>query len=193
MPILTDGKPHNISLDVVSAETDHAINQNWFVSGNLQVITDPSPKPTVGKITVFDVQPFATTTTTGTIAANNDTVFTVTASRKVHIESEFVSGSGKTTHVVWTQTLDYSNTQSYLNNSNIQVSVAVLVKVPSESSSEHLFHLLQLLKQTATGTFTSTNNGVTTLTDQFSFPLNANLTSLTPNGSSCGWLSFVFC
>ena len=37
VPILADGKPHNISMGVVSAESDHAINANWFVSGLVQV------------------------------------------------------------------------------------------------------------------------------------------------------------
>lgn len=37
MPVLADGNPHNISLGVASAESDHAINQNWFVSGLVQV------------------------------------------------------------------------------------------------------------------------------------------------------------
>lgn len=122
VPVLTDGKPHNISLDVVSAETDHAINQNWFISANLQVITDSSSKPTKGKITKYEVQPFAQTKTTGNVAANGDTNFTVSATRSIHIESEFTSGSGKTTFVVWNQDLSYSNSQSYLNNSMFQVS-----------------------------------------------------------------------
>ncbi|KAJ3492353.1 hypothetical protein NLI96_g19 [Meripilus lineatus] len=161
IPILADGNPHTISLDVSSAESDHAINQNWFVSGNLQVLLDSSSLPTTGTIKTIDVQPFAVTTTTGTIAANGDTVFTVTASRKIRVESEIISGSGKKTRVVWQQTLEYSNTQSYLDNSNIQ-----------------------LLEQTAKGTFQATHNGVQTLFDQFSFPLNVNFTNLTPSGSS---------
>ena len=66
---MTDGQPHNISLDVVSAEDDHTINQNWFVSGLLQVVTDPSGKPTTGKITKYDAQPFAVTSTTGSVGA----------------------------------------------------------------------------------------------------------------------------
>ncbi|KAI0797667.1 peptide N-acetyl-beta-D-glucosaminyl asparaginase amidase A-domain-containing protein [Abortiporus biennis] len=161
VPILTDGTPHTISLDVASAESDHAINQNWFVSANLQVITDSSSEPTTGKITVYDVQPFATTTTTGSVARNGDTTFTVSATRKVHIEADITSGSGKISHVVWTQSLEFSNTQSYLNNS-----------------------LIQLLNQTATGSFLSTNNGLPALTDQFSYPLDINITSLVPDGSS---------
>ena len=51
VPVLTDGQPHTISLDVVSAEDDHTINQNWFVSGLLQVVTDPSGKETITRVT----------------------------------------------------------------------------------------------------------------------------------------------
>ena len=121
VPLLTDGKPHLFSIDVVSAENDHAINQNWFVSGNLQVVTDPSGLPTTGNITVLDAPAFAETTTTGTVARNGDVTFTVKATRKIHVESTIVSGSGKTSHVVWSQNLEYSNTQHYINNSAVQV------------------------------------------------------------------------
>lgn len=127
VPVLTDGKAHNFSIDVVSAETDHVINQNWFVSGLLQVITDTSSKPTTGKITVYDASPFAVTNTTGTVSADGDVVVTVTATRNIHIESEIVSGSGKVTHVVWSQSLTYSNTQSFLNDTFIQVSIICVI------------------------------------------------------------------
>lgn len=121
VPVLTDGQPHTIGLDVVSAEDDHAINQNWFVSGNLQVVTDPSGKPTTGKITKYDAGDFAVTTTTGSVGANGDVNVTVAATRSVHIEAEITSGSGKTTHVVWSQSLAYSNTQNFLDNTTVQV------------------------------------------------------------------------
>ncbi|KAI0724017.1 peptide N-acetyl-beta-D-glucosaminyl asparaginase amidase A-domain-containing protein [Cerioporus squamosus] len=160
VPVLTDGQPHNISLDVVSAEADHTINQNWFVSGNLQVVTDPSGKRTTGKITRYDVQPFANTKITGNVGENGDVNVTVAATRNIHIESEFTSGSGKTTHVVWTQSLQYSNTQNYLDNTTIQI-----------------------VNQSATGNFLSLHNGVPSLTDTFSYPVIINFTILTPDGS----------
>ena len=34
---LCDGKPHTFTLDVVGMGTSFSINQNWIVSGNLQV------------------------------------------------------------------------------------------------------------------------------------------------------------
>ena len=162
MPILTDGQPHTISLDVVSAEDNHAINQNWFVSGNLQVITDPSGRPTKGRITSIDAPPFATTKTTGVVGANGDVNVTVSASRIIRIEAQIIAGSGAVTEVVWSQQLEYSNTQNFLDNT-----------------------FVQLVSQTATGSFLSTHNGVTTLQDDFSYPLDINITNLVPNGSSC--------
>ncbi|KAI8989648.1 peptide N-acetyl-beta-D-glucosaminyl asparaginase amidase A-domain-containing protein [Trametes punicea] len=161
VPVLTDGQPHNISIDVVSAEEDHAINQNWFVSGNLQVVTDSSSKPTTGKITKYDASPFAVTKTSGSVGDNGDVNVTVSATRNIHIEAEITSGSGKTTHVVWTQSLEFSNTQQFLDNTFIQ----------------NVF-------QTASGSFSSTHNGVPSLIDTFSYPLNINITVLTPDGNN---------
>ncbi|KLO12594.1 hypothetical protein SCHPADRAFT_407216 [Schizopora paradoxa] len=161
VPILTDGKSHNISLGVISAETDHAINDNWFVSGLVQIVTDTSSKPTTGEITKYEVQPFPVTSTTAVVGAQlGDVNVTVSATRSVHIESRIVSGSGKVNNVVFTQDLSYKNVQTYANQAAIQ-NVA----------------------QTATGTVTSTHNGVTSLTDKYSFPLNINLTLLNPSGS----------
>ncbi|KAI0695701.1 peptide N-acetyl-beta-D-glucosaminyl asparaginase amidase A-domain-containing protein [Cytidiella melzeri] len=164
VPVLTDGNPHNITIDVSSAESDHAINQNWFVSGNLQVVTDPSGKPTTGSITVYDASPFPVTTTTGTLGTNGDLVVTVAATHSIHIESHIVSGSGKTTNVVWTQQLSYSNTQSFLDNL-----------------------LIQNVLQTSEGQSTSLHNGVSAVVDKYSFPFAINITSLTPDGSTSGF------
>ncbi|KAH9857099.1 peptide N-acetyl-beta-D-glucosaminyl asparaginase amidase A-domain-containing protein [Lenzites betulinus] len=161
VPILTDGNPHNITLDVVSAEDDHTINQNWFVSGNLQVVTDPSSKPTTGKITKYEASPFAVSKTTGSVGANGDVNVTVATTRSIHIEAEITSGSGKKTLVVWSQNMQFSNTQEFLDDFNIQNII-----------------------QTASGSFLSTHNGVPTLVDTFSYPLNINFTNLTPDGSS---------
>ena len=56
-------------------------------------MTDPSGKPTTGKITKYDAQPFAVTTTTGSVGANGDVNVTVQATRSVHIESQIVIAS----------------------------------------------------------------------------------------------------
>ncbi|KXN89258.1 Peptide-N4-(N-acetyl-beta-glucosaminyl)asparagine amidase A [Leucoagaricus sp. SymC.cos] len=164
VPLLVDGKAHNFTIDVVSAEADHTTLQNWFVSGNLQVFTDASGKPTTGKMLTVDTQPFPETKADGTLASNGDLRFTVTASRKIHIESEVISGSGKTSHITWTQDYQYSNAQQWLNNS-----------------------LIQNLQQAATGSFSSSHGSKVALTDHFSYPLNINFTLLNENGTD--WFS----
>jgi hypothetical protein len=113
VPLLADGKPHNFTIDVVSAESDHTTLQNWFVSGNLQVFTDPSGLPTTDKILQINSPPFAQTQTDGTAARNGDLTFSVKATRNIQIQSQITSGSGKTTNVVWTQKLQYINSQQW--------------------------------------------------------------------------------
>lgn len=119
VPLLTDGKSHQFTIDVVSAEDDHTILQNWYVSGLLQIITDSSSEPTTGKMTVYNASPFAKATNTATIG--DEVSITVKATRSIHIEADIKSGSGKTTHAIWSQDLSYSNIQTYKNNAVVQV------------------------------------------------------------------------
>ncbi|KAF9005653.1 peptide N-acetyl-beta-D-glucosaminyl asparaginase amidase A-domain-containing protein [Cyathus striatus] len=76
VPLLTDNAPHNFSIDVVSAEDDHTILQNWFVSGLLQIVTDASPLRTTGKMILYDATPFAQTSTTGSVERISDSIGT---------------------------------------------------------------------------------------------------------------------
>jgi len=161
VPLLTDGKAHTFTIDVASAENDHATLQNWFVSGNLQVITDTTTtRPTTGRITLYEGDPFAQTSTVGSVGANGDVQVTVKATRRLRVEAEIVSGSGRRSHVAFSQNLQYSNLQQYLQNADIQ----------------NVF-------QTATGQVSSTHNGQLAVLDDFSYPLNINFTILNANGS----------
>lgn len=123
VPLLTDEKNHTFTIDVISAEDDHAILSNWFVSGLLQVITDKdSMEATTGTaLIVYEAGDYPVATVTGNIADNGDVDFSVAASRSLRIESEIVSGSGKKSHVVWSQELLYSNNQNWTENTNLQV------------------------------------------------------------------------
>ncbi|KAJ4487950.1 peptide N-acetyl-beta-D-glucosaminyl asparaginase amidase A-domain-containing protein [Lentinula aciculospora] len=159
LPLVTDGVAHNFTLDVISAETDGAINQNWFVSGLLQVITASTSTPTTGNMSVYNADDFPVTSATANVASNGDVTITVTASRTIHIESNVCSGDDCTA-VVFDQSLDYSNVQTYLDGFNIQN-----------------------VLQTASGTVSSTHNGVTSLKDDYSYPFAVNITSLNNNGS----------
>ena len=90
------------------------------------MVTDSSLKPTTGKITKYIADDFATGATSGNLASNGDIDFTVKANRTIHIESTITSGSGKKNNVVFTQSLAYSNTQTYLQDFFIQVSQITL-------------------------------------------------------------------
>ncbi|KAJ4487951.1 peptide N-acetyl-beta-D-glucosaminyl asparaginase amidase A-domain-containing protein [Lentinula aciculospora] len=151
VPLLTDGFHHNFSLDVVSAEANHTINPNWFVSGILQVILDASSDPTTGNMTVHSASDFADTSITGSVTDFGHFNATVTATRDIRIEADILSGSGQLTHVVWIQDLQFSNIQTYKNN-GIQAT----------------------LTQTSIGNSSSTHNGVTVLSDVFSYPFSTN-------------------
>ncbi|CAA7271697.1 unnamed protein product [Cyclocybe aegerita] len=160
VPIFADGNPHNVTLDVASAEDDHTVLQNWFLSGVLQVFVDKSSKPTTGKITTYSVHPYSQSSTVGTVGGGDVNV-TVSASRKLRIESTIISGSGKVNHVVWTQNMQFKNVQFLLDNTNTQN-----------------------LIQTSTGSFLSTHNGVTVLSDQYSYPIAINFSNLDATGRS---------
>ncbi|KAJ3759882.1 peptide N-acetyl-beta-D-glucosaminyl asparaginase amidase A-domain-containing protein [Lentinula raphanica] len=163
VPLLTDGLPHNFTLDVVSAEANHTINPNWFVSGILQVVLDSSSERTTGSLTVHSATDYANTSITGSVADFGHFDATVTATRDIHIEADILGGSGQSIHVVWTQDLVFSNIQTYRNDG-----------------------LFATLTQTSNGTSTSTHNGVVVLSDIFSYPfktrfdyLDATLTNWT--------------
>ncbi|KAJ3786249.1 peptide N-acetyl-beta-D-glucosaminyl asparaginase amidase A-domain-containing protein [Lentinula aff. detonsa] len=151
VPLLTDGSPHNFTLDVVSAERNHTINSNWFVSGILQVILDTTSEPTTGRMTVHSAGDYANTSITGFVTDFGHFDATVTATRDIHIEADIRSGSDQLTHVVWKQDLRFTNIQTYRNNG-----------------------LLATLTQTSYGNSSSTHNGVAVLSDIFSYPFSTN-------------------
>jgi len=113
---------------------------------------------TTGSITVMDAPPFAVGNVSGSVGSNGDINITVTASHSIRIEATVVSGSGRTTNVVWKQDLQYSNTQNYLQNVTIQN-----------------------VKQSSSGTITATHNGVSVVSDTFKYPMEIDLTATTPD------------
>ncbi|KAH9015491.1 peptide N-acetyl-beta-D-glucosaminyl asparaginase amidase A-domain-containing protein [Lactarius pseudohatsudake] len=145
IPILANGQPHNITLDVASAEPDHQINNTWYLSGLLQVNLDSSTSPTTGNITLYQASDYAVSTATG--SNDGDINIIVNASRSIHIEAEIIGGSGEKTKVVFTQNLEYGNVNTFPK------------LLPS-----HVF-------QIASGKTLSTHNGKTALQDTFTYPL----------------------
>ncbi len=122
IPVLTDGERHKFTLDVSSAElAGHQINQNWFLSGLLHVMLDPSNEPTTGNITLYEASDFATLLDASVDASSVAVNIVLNASRSVHIEAEIIAGSGERIEVVFTQDLEYGNVQNYLQNYTTQV------------------------------------------------------------------------
>ncbi|KDQ19860.1 hypothetical protein BOTBODRAFT_27282 [Botryobasidium botryosum FD-172 SS1] len=165
VPLLADGHDHLVSIDVVSTESDHAINGNWYVSGNIQVVLDPSDKPTTGSITSYSAPEFPTGTVSGTPPAappsDADVDFTVKASHALRIEANITTGSGKQTHVVWQQQFSFSNMHHYADQANTQ-------------------HV----EQSSKGTSSSTHNDVIVLQDQFDYPLSISYYLISGDGNS---------
>ncbi|KAH9037484.1 peptide N-acetyl-beta-D-glucosaminyl asparaginase amidase A-domain-containing protein [Lactarius pseudohatsudake] len=145
IPILTNGQPHTITLDVASAEPDHQINNTWYLSGLLQVNLDSSTSPTTGNITLYQASDYAVSTATG--SNDGDINIIVNASRSIHIEAEIIAGSGEQTKVVFTQNLEYGNVNTF-----------------PKLRPSYVF-------QIASGKTLSTHNGKTALQDTFTYPL----------------------
>ncbi|KAH9061967.1 peptide N-acetyl-beta-D-glucosaminyl asparaginase amidase A-domain-containing protein [Lactarius vividus] len=161
IPILTNGQPHNITLDVASAEPDHQINPNWYLSGLLQVNLDSSTLPTAGNMTLYQASDYATSTVRGSNVNDINIIFN--ASRSIHIEAQIIAGSGERTKVVFTQNLEYGSVQNYAQNNPFP---------------QHVF-------QIASGETLSTHNGEMALQDTFTYPFLFGFA--TPEGTNVLW------
>jgi len=186
VPILADGNSHNITLDVVSAESDHGILSNWFLSGNIQVITDSSFQPTTGGILSYSAPLFATSNTTGSVTprpdGTKDVNITVSASHKVEILSKIITGSGKTTLVQWNQDLSFSNRQSYTQNATYQV--RCIWWTACDQTTNLVYR--QVVEQTSFGTSLSTHDGVPMVKDESEYPLVIHFRDMSHgNTTSC--------
>lgn len=107
---LCDDLPHNFTLDVAGMGPEHSINDNWYVSGNVQVILDvdaPKGTRTTGEMTKYDVPVrWVEPDVHGIVTLGGQRVdVTTRAGRKIDIEGIVVSGSGKVIVARWTQDL----------------------------------------------------------------------------------------
>lgn len=92
---------------------------------------------TKGTITRYEVPAFATSRRSAFPLQDNSYNFTIDANHAIVIESTVISGSGKSTHVVWKQDLHFTNLQTYLNNATEIVSLlfCLLFALPNTYSS----------------------------------------------------------
>jgi len=164
---LSDGEEHVFTLDVASAETDHAINGNWYLSGNIQLQLASSNVPTTGKILNYNVSPYALSSASGVVASNGDVNVTVKSTRYVDITAEVITNGYEVNLISWTQSLEYTNFQAYLDDVTVE-----------------------LVDQTSSGTSRSTHNGQQVLYDGFSYPFYMDYYLVTV-GNDSGWYASI--
>jgi len=128
----------------------NSINSNWYVSGNIQLSL--APRPLVkGRMTMYDVEPFAKTSTTGSVTSGNETLHTlVKGSRRLTIESLVdINGSGKLEKVSFKQDLSYENVAQYTGQGWVE-----------------------WMNQLSTGITISKHGSTVAVRDEFSYPLS---------------------
>ncbi|KAL1875791.1 hypothetical protein Daus18300_002982 [Diaporthe australafricana] len=178
LPVLCDGQPHNLTVNVVGLSDDGKtaslspnVTSNWQVTGKLFVWLDPktdsitsgSPPTVSGLDPSIAISQSVTQNSTGF----NDTLkYTTSVSRNFNVSGSITTSTGNTT-VSWTQTLAHTDDGVLSNGGQNQVNVI-----------------------TTTGTDTSThgddnNNNKAGFTNRYSYPLNSNVTSqLLANGTT---------
>lgn len=174
LPVLCDGQPHNLTVNVVGLSDDGKtaslspnVTSNWQVTGKLFVWLDPkadsittgSPPAVNGADPTIAISQSVTQNATGF----NDTLkYTTSVSRSFTVSGSITTSAGNTT-VTWTQTLAHTDDAVLSNGGQNQVNVI-----------------------TTTGTDTSARgeDEAAGFTTRYSFPLNSNVTSQAfPNGT----------
>lgn len=168
LPILCDGQPHNLTVNVVGLSDDGKtaslspnVTSNWQVTGKLFVWLDPkadsittgSPPTVNGLDPSIAISQSVTQNSTGF----NDTLkYTTSVSRNLTVSGSITTSTGNTT-VSWTQTLAHTDDGVLSNGGQDQINVI-----------------------TTTGTDTSTHGGGDNkagFTSRYSYPLSSNVTS----------------
>lgn len=120
LPLLTDSLPHNFSLTVSSGLPDTPVNSNWYLSGNIALVLDPSGEKTTGSIAHYESTPWVDVK--GRAAKDNETVEVwVEAGRRHRVEGVVNTGSGGSKSVVFEQSLEYKNYMKFFDGGFTQV------------------------------------------------------------------------
>ena len=104
--LLTDDKPHSLSLGVAGMGLDppHSINDNWYVSANIQILIGNGK--TTGGITKYVGSPFVDPSVSGKASsAKGNLTVTTNAVRELSIEGWVRNGQGVVQNVQWKQNL----------------------------------------------------------------------------------------
>ncbi|GAA5983302.1 hypothetical protein JCM11641_002256 [Rhodosporidiobolus odoratus] len=159
IPQLTDGCPHEFSFVVYGQGKNHSINADWFLTGALHLILDPTVPPvrTTGHLLGYEVTPEPLILSGGFPSRHQESLKTVVkGTRAVNIIGELKTGSGaKIVH--WGQAFSIENKQFWTD----------------EGAFEDAEHSINSI-------ITSTHNGQLTFRDVSSFGLSltTNYTAL---------------
>ncbi|KAJ0119496.1 hypothetical protein J7T55_013698 [Diaporthe amygdali] len=175
LPVLCDGQPHNLTVNVVGLSDDGKtaslspnVTSNWQVTGKMFVWLDSKADSitTGSSPTVDGLDPSIAISQSVTQNATgfNDTLkYTTSVSRNFSVSGSITTSTGNTT-VLWTQSLSHTDDAVLSNSGQNQVNVI-----------------------TTTGTDTSKHgeDDAAGFTNRYSFPLNSNVTSQTlQNGTT---------
>eukprot|EP01117_Protostelium_nocturnum_P010163 TRINITY_DN3630_c0_g1_i1.p1 TRINITY_DN3630_c0_g1~~TRINITY_DN3630_c0_g1_i1.p1 ORF type:complete len:580 (+),score=224.26 TRINITY_DN3630_c0_g1_i1:82-1821(+) len=117
---LTDGKPHNFTLNVAGMGTGFSINDNWFVTGNLQLRLAKCSGRTTGRITYNSVGPTFLNPSLSVYSTSNTSVYLkVLTTRTIQIKAALQTCEGKL-NVKYFQKLNYQNVMTLSNGGNDQ-------------------------------------------------------------------------
>lgn len=171
LPVLCDGKQHTFTIYVAnlgdngkgSGYVNTTTLSNWLVTGKIFVWLDPTGSVTTGtKPTISAPNPsiaISSKTTQNKTSGYNETLTTeVTVSRTFSVSSTVVTKNGSLTST-WSQSLSFSNSQSFLEFGNIQYST-----------------------QSTKGTDSAT--GQTAYKNTYSYPLYSNITITTVDNTN---------
>lgn len=120
--ILCDGREHDYEIRVASAEEDEAINNSWFVSGNLQVIVGKEGDVTSGSTPVVEVTPTKDSfvlsgSVNGNVTGPSGSILseskTAPGGRKIKISSHLTpAGTIKGLEIVTEHTIEFTSKQT---------------------------------------------------------------------------------
>ena len=105
---LTDDLPHNFSLGVAGMGKNYGINDNWFVSGNIQIWLDPSTSRTTGHITSYEATPFVAPIVNGVVEGFGPNVYMKTSATRELAISGLIQTGCRTKNVNWHQSMKVS-------------------------------------------------------------------------------------
>ncbi|BGP36823.1 hypothetical protein JCM10449v2_000725 [Rhodotorula kratochvilovae] len=151
LPMLSDSLPHEFAFSVLGQGKDGSVNDNWFITGALHLVLDPSNPPvrTTGRMLSYDVAPLPLIISAGFPSPDGKTLRTLlSVQRTLDIRAELETGAGRK-EVRVSHEVRFENDQFYDD-----------------------YGTYERVSQSTSSLYTSQHNNRTLLRDVSSFPLS---------------------